>query len=210
MDFAITLELSPAIQRLDALRLKQLPFATALALTRTAEAARAELRAELPKRFTLRNRFVEQGIRIEPATKRKQSAAVFWRAPGGAGRRAFADLLARQEVGGRTVPKGRYTALPRAVKRSGSGLIPRSQRPRALLQRKNVFVEKLGNRGAAIVQRVGRGRSATLRVLYRLTTKPSVYRPRWEFRATAERVARKTFRKEFGAAFARAIASGRG
>lgn len=202
----IDLQLSPALQALSDLKRKQLPFATAVALTKTAQAAQKTIRAQLPDRFTIRSPFVERGVRIEAATKAKQEAAVLWRAPGGSDRRGFAKYLARQEVGGVTDPRGRYTALPRKVKRGAKGLIGKANRPSALLKRKTVFIDENG-RNAAIYQRVGK--KAPPRLLYYLTEKPARYKPRWQFRETAMNEARKVFKREFGKAFAKALATRR-
>ncbi len=205
-DLKIDLDLSPALNALDDLRRSQLPFATALALTNSARFAQREIRQALPHRFEIRSPFIERGVRIETASKANLEAAVLWRAPGGPDRRGFAKYLARQETGGITQPTGRYTALPRRVKRGATGLIGKANRPAALLKRRNVFVQDDG-KNAAIYQRVGK--KAPPRLLYYLTEKPARYRPRWEFRETAVAAVRRVWRREFGKAFAKAIATRR-
>ena len=47
----------------------QVPFAMALALTRTVEEAREEARNRLPSQFTIRNTWVSKGFRVERARK---------------------------------------------------------------------------------------------------------------------------------------------
>lgn len=56
---------------------KQFVFAGVLALTWTAKDSQAAVKSELPKRFTLRNKWTIGGIRIIPATKQTQVAEVY-------------------------------------------------------------------------------------------------------------------------------------
>src|SRR5260370_40269244 len=55
---------------------RQIPFALARALTRTAQDAQSDVRSDLPRRFTIRNTWVSRSIRITPATKAKPEAIV--------------------------------------------------------------------------------------------------------------------------------------
>lgn len=55
----------------------QTPFATALALTKTAQLAQADVRSHLAESFTLRNGWVSKGIRVDPARKNSLSAMVY-------------------------------------------------------------------------------------------------------------------------------------
>lgn len=72
----LTLDATELLGAVDELVERQLPFAQALALTRTAIAARDDLRRRLPGYFTIRNRYVGRGIRSTKATKRDQTAMV--------------------------------------------------------------------------------------------------------------------------------------
>lgn len=206
----IDLENSSALLGLERARRDQLPFATALALTRTAQEAQEAERDEIPRRFETRGTYLERGVRIKAATKRAPQAAVFWRAPGGAARRSFADTLARHETGGVKAPRGRALAIPVAEpRRTKGGKIRKAALPAALLKRKRTFVAPF-NRGAdaGIFQRVGK-RRYPIRLLYHLTSETVRIRERWEFVDTARELARREYPKQFGKAFAKAIATRR-
>lgn len=202
-EITIRLDVSPAVKALDDLKRKQIPIALAQALTRTAQAGQAEIRRDLPSRFTIRSPFIARNVRIEAARKSDPVAAVFWRGPQGS---RFGETLARHEVGGKKHPQRRYLAIPRGVKRGSGGKIPKSQRPGALLKRKRVFTQEVAG-GKAVFRRESKGRNPTL--LYFLTPRPANIVDRFEFKAQAERVARAVFRKEFGRAFAKAIRTAR-
>lgn len=206
-DLHIDLEISSALQGLDDLRRRQIPYALALSLTRTAQAAQSEIRGSLPERFTIRSPFVERGVRIQAATKIRPEAVVYWRGPEGNSGRRFVESLARQEVGGAKRPQDRTLAIPLAVRRRGSGKISKAQRPGSLLKKPRVFIQNVGS-GAAIFQRMA-SRKAPLRMLYYLTRKPAHINPRFEFRSTARAVAQRVWRREFGMAFAQALATRR-
>lgn len=203
LETSLDLNIPDVVQRFDDIRRRQLPFATALSLTRTAAEAQSEIRRGLPSRFTIRNDFISRGVRMKKATKRSPSAVVEWSAPGGPRRAGFAKRLAIQETGGKKRPSRRYLALPRGVKRGKTGTIPRSKTPGRLLKRKNVFIRDVQG-GAAIFQRVGR---ALPRLLYYLTPQTADVDARFEFRETAARTARRIYPREFGRALAQALAS---
>ena len=203
----IDLENSDALLALDNLRRRQLPFAQALALTKTAQAAQKAIRTSLPTRFEIRNNFLERGVRIQAATKRNQQSAVFWRAPGGVARRGFAQSLARQETGGSKRPMKKYLAIPReANKRRGAGgRIPKRWQPAQVLKRKDTFVARAGS-GLAIYRRRGKGR-LPLETLYFLSSRQIKVPEAFGFVATARDAARKIYKTEFGRAFAKALAT---
>lgn len=203
-DLRIDLELSPVLRSLDDLKRRQIPFATALALTRTAQHAQREVVRTLPERFTIRSPFIARGVRVQPATKASQEAAVYWRGPTGS---RFGETLARHETGGTKRPANRYLALPRAVKRGAGGRIPKGQRPATVLKRKRVYTQELASGAKAIYQRGPKG--SPPRLLYFLTPRPARIAPDFRFRETARDAARKVFKREFGKAFAKAIASRR-
>lgn len=199
----LTLETSGALNALSDLKRKQIPFATARALTRTAQAAQAEIRKDLPEHFKIRSPFIGANVRIQAARKSDPVAAVLWRGPASS---RFAESLARHEVGGLKRPARRYLAIPRGVKRGAGGKIPKSQRPAALLKRKRVYTQEVAG-GKAVFRRESKG--APPKLLYFLTPRAATIEAEWEFRATAERVARRVFRKEFGKAFAAALRTAR-
>ena len=201
----LDLQTSDALLGLRDVQRRQIPFAQALALTRTAQAAQQEIRQGMSKRFTLRSSFVERGVRIKAATKRSPAAEVFWRAPGGGSRRSFVDRLAIQETGGTVRPPKRTIPIPRDVRRGKGGIIPKSQRPARLLDHRNVFLQDARG-GAVILQRVGKGRP---RLLFFLTDKPTRFEPRFDFKATARATARRVYNREFGKAFSKALATRR-
>jgi hypothetical protein len=134
---------------MDELAKRQIPFALARALTMTAKDAQADVRADLPNRFTIRRPFVPNSVRITPATKSRPEAVV------GVGQ--LASFMARQEQGGTKTAAGHRVAVPVKVKRSKRDLITAANLPRAVRSKPRSFMLAKGS-GAGIMRRVGRDR----------------------------------------------------
>lgn len=97
----------------------QMPFATALALTRTAKAAKEEVERQLPSLIDRPTPYTMHGFRLYPATKRKLVAEVDFRESFGSGT-AARDYLAPQVYGGARKLKAFEKSLQR------TGLLPAS------------------------------------------------------------------------------------
>jgi len=101
---------------------KDVRFASALMLTRTAQDSQAEIKRQLPRRFEIRNRAVVDGIRIQAATKSKLVASVG----------SIDDFMALQEEGGtKQSRRGKSLAVPdtrRDLTRREPGSIRRTSR----------------------------------------------------------------------------------
>lgn len=106
MPFIVTLHTDPLVAHLGDLRSRQLPFATALALNRTAEEGQAAVRARIFQRgFIVRSaqsaRFLARSVKFgrgDRATKDRLSATVRIEPPGRGGGRS--GLLGFLEEGG--------------------------------------------------------------------------------------------------------------
>lgn len=174
----LTADITAATQSLSDLQLRHAPFATARALTDAARDARDAVRADLPHRFNIRKPWVAKGINIEGATKSHLVAHVF-------SRDAF---MSEQEDGG-TRAKSLARAIP--VGRLGdvhqNKVIPQSQRPRALLAKKNVFYQS-----GKIFERRGKN----IETLY-LIRKSVRIRPRFGMALTVRSVALRVFARYF-------------
>jgi hypothetical protein len=130
---------------------RQTPFATALALTWTAQDAQAVLRGGLERHFTIRDRWTTRGIRIEPAKKRWLSAAVG----------SVDSYMARQVEGGtKSALDAADLAVPLGIRKHPKQRTGRSRWPGALLQKPGHFVAPLpggGKRLAAHREMLPRG-----------------------------------------------------
>ena len=103
---------------------KQVRFAAAKALTRTAQAAQAEVKRQLPKRFTIRTNWVPNGIRIRPANTSTLSASVL----------VMNRFMALQETGGdKTSPFGEALGVPVGARPTPQSVTRPSKFPGALL-----------------------------------------------------------------------------
>jgi hypothetical protein len=174
---------------------KQVPFAIAKSLTMTAQDAQKEIKRELLLRFTIRNRHVPRGIRIKAATKRRPIAEVG----------SIDAFMKLQETGGVKKPRrSRRLAIPtRQVRRTKTGRVRKAQRPRQLLNRKNVF-EARSRKGAVIFQRTRTG----LKALYILRPSAQI-KPRFGLRSTATKVAERRGQRNFVRAMAVAMRTAR-
>lgn len=176
---------------------KQVPFATALALTRTAQDAQFEVRRQLPSRFIIRNSWISQGIRITPATKSTLESAVY----------SKDDFMVRQETGGTKTPiSGSSIAVPEAVRTNKRGIVTAANRPRALLNKPRTFIATIGGvRG--IWQRTTKKRKP-LRLLFALV--PSVrVSARFGFEKTVRAIVESRFARQFQLAFLQALRTAR-
>jgi hypothetical protein len=169
---------------------RHVPFALARALTWTAKDAQTDVRDDLPKRFTLRNSWVKNGIRITPATKASPQAIVG----------SLEPFMERQEIGGPKRPRGRHRiAVPKA---KPSKVIPRAQRPAAVRNTPRVFTIA-GAFGGGIVRRQGKHRYP-LQVLYWLKRGVHV-KPAFGFKGTTAATVRDRFGPNFVESLSQAI-----
>lgn len=121
---------------------KELPFAVALALTRTAQAIQEAEMNNISDKFTVRGTWLRKGGRfgvgITPATKHNLMAVVESRAP----------WLFQHEEGGERDPRHLHRYSPtQNIRRTGKELIKKAERPGA--------VRAEGKRGFIIKTRSG-------------------------------------------------------
>jgi hypothetical protein len=179
---------------------RQIPFATALALTRTAKEVQREEIEHIRKAFTVRGSWLREGgrfgVRITPATKDNLVAVVESRAP----------WLEAHEEGTVRTPEGTHFAIPQKdIRRTKTQVIARSQRPKAL--KRSFKIETM--RGVPLLlQRVGRGKRSILRVMYQLAGRAKIA-PRLRFFETGRAVVDKVWRRIFSEALERAIRTAR-
>jgi hypothetical protein len=186
---------------LDALRYRQLPYATSLALTALArKVARAEVKnlagvLDKPTPFTLNS------VAVIAARKERLVATVLVK-----------DIAARYlepfEFGGKHVLNGRALLNPKNVALNQYGNLPRTMLAR-LKGRRGVFVgvvaTKDGRRISGVWQRLARGH---LKLLIRFGQALEV-KQHLGWGAKAEATVRRWFDAEFTAAFRRALATAR-
>jgi hypothetical protein len=167
---------------------RQIPFASAKALTKLALEARDEVRAGLkPPRFEIRSTWVSRGITITPAKKSdwpNASSVV-------GSRDAF---MVQQETGGTKQPKfAGALAIPTKagqkiaiVRRTGAGKIPKRGRPKVLIAAGKAFVK---DGEVRLRQAVGTGPGRAPPIFF---LRPQAHlRARFEFRKTVEGIVEK-------------------
>lgn len=160
----------------------QMNFAVAKALTMTARDVQAEVKRNMPERFTLRRQWIVSGIRMEPATKYNLESMVY-------SRDKFMDL---QEFGGPKDPRGHYIAIPtKLVRRTPTQMIRKADRPKALGDKAEI-VDFKGKKYLALKRpRKGRGKQE-LRLLYLLVPRAQI-KGRLKLREDAVRIAKANF-----------------
>ena len=117
-------DLGKAAKDFDDVAKRQVPFALALALTRTAQEVRDQLRSTLGAHFTVRSKWVERSLQIDRAEKRD------------------ADPTAR--VGSLYLPMGLHAVGGTKKSRQGDVAIPVGARPTdEAVTKPNLFPSKL-------------------------------------------------------------------
>jgi len=230
---AASVDISRAIRKLGRMD-RNVRFAAAVALTRTAQDMQAEVRRELRASFTLRNDFTSKAVVIQPATRDSLSAAVLVGTRTEAFRR-IRDALRLQVTGGSKSPtQGRSIAVPLVgVRRNKRDIITRANRPRQLLGNGTVadqveagraggrgnrrpgraqpFILEVNGRRMIVRRNKARGRKTegdqfTILYLLEATTRQ---RARFDFEGAAIREARRRFGPQFERAMAQALATAR-
>lgn len=144
----ITIDADKVGREIDDFVEKQLPFATARALTWTAKDAEISIDKSLPYSFTLRNKFLQNSTRITPATKRKLQSEVGFLNDG----RYKTDFMELQTESGTKKPRGKNVAIPASSRglthvrrgKNSRGVIRRNLKPAVLLNdRKQYFKGKI-------------------------------------------------------------------
>ncbi|MBF0339678.1 MAG: hypothetical protein HQL95_01780 [Magnetococcales bacterium] len=141
-----------SLSKLMATTEKQVKYATAVALTKTAKDIQSAVREDLPNRFTIRTGWVAKGIIIKPATKTNLVAEVCVKD----------DFMKIQESGGeKTEESGKSVSIPFAARQNKQDTTRPSKFPRALLGKEGFFIaplstKKNGSARHGVWQRYGR------------------------------------------------------
>ncbi len=210
MDIQVEHNIGDFARWLDRITLDQLPYATAVALTRTAQNVQDVLRQRLTRQFTIRNGWVARGIQVQAASKRdtlrRMNAVVG----------SLDPFMERQELSGRKKGRtGRDVAVPLDIRRNKRDRTPPGKWPKALLRKggrkRPYFIGTIASgkyRGEQAVFRREGSTPYPLRVAYLLV--PDVDVPaRWELRRTADEIAPRAFPFQMDTALERAIQSAR-
>lgn len=108
--------ISETIRLLDERGRKQIRFATAVALTKTAKLAQAAVVDELRSRFDRPTPYTLKSLYIKPATKQNLQAMVYLKdqAIGGKNNKSLAEIIGHQFTGGTRIRKRIEAAFTRA------------------------------------------------------------------------------------------------
>lgn len=192
---------------------KNVEFANAVALTRTAQAGQTDVRTDLKSKFTLRNTWTERGIRISPATPDKLEAEVYskdW-------------YMTQQEEGAQRAPKEGEDSLflrgedfYRVTKAAENRVVAKRYRPGPIVGRKinkNVVYKGRFRSGAGFIgvakpaseMRKGERR---FYILYILVKKRANIRARKFFFSNIDAAWNKRFQKNYDDAWKQYVLGG--
>ena len=180
---------------LDRVQKKQVPFATARALTWTAQDAQKEIIIKIPSIFNITKKwYLKQqptGIKITPAKKLRLIASVYTNA-------YFAKL---QEFGGTKRPrKGKNLLIP-------TDRVPKSRRKSGgagiMLKQKKTFSTRSG-----VYRRKGPKKRSVVELLF-WRSRDADIKPRFGFRRMAHDIAKRRFARNFKRSLSKALATAR-
>ncbi len=176
---------------------RQIPFARAVALNRTAKKVQDhELKRELPGKLKVRGTWarpgVKFGVNIRFAKKTDDSAEVFSRAP----------WLDFQERGGTKTPSGKVLLIPKigGARPTAGAVVVRRLKPRKG-NAKIFFHPKF----KGVFRQVGRGKNKRLQMLFSFTTGSARVKKRISFEQTGAQIAAQNFGAEFDRAYRDAL-----
>jgi hypothetical protein len=216
------------VEKLTKAVIRQLPFATANALNKTALTFQEVKRRDFRSTFLLRRKpFIEQqGVKVLRGFAKKDKLEIT------VGVDDKADFLSKFEPGGVKRPQGEHLAIPSPKSLDRSKVIPRNMRPRALdiadgvaqgitVRRKKGTVTpgKIRRAGqglrrtfevpeVGIFQRRGRGAASTTHPLY-LYGRQARIQPELRYIERAREIMSRKFNDNFRQEFAKAIKTAR-
>ena len=175
---------------------KQIPFATAVALTRVAQGAVNEVRGTLPRKFNLRSHRLPKGIQMNRAEKKDWPNIT-------ADVGSKDDFMVLQETGGiKKAKSGSHVAVPtRLVKRTKGGKIRKAQKPSSIMVKKGAI-----KTSSHIIRK--RTKRNPLALMYTLKSAVRI-KPVFGMEETVVQHSRATYGKHFKREFAAALASQR-
>jgi hypothetical protein len=194
-------DIDKALKRLAEIEKKQVPFATAKALTETAREIQREMPKQVEKDLDQPIGFTKRGFYVVSAKKSDLKAIVGIKD-------IQAGYLGLQVSGGTARPRKRALLSPAGVNLNKYGNMARNK-VKQLLARPDVFSGTV--RGiAGIWQYQGKagkpGRKLKLLIRYK---DQQEYRPRFKFYDAAEAIARASFRRNFDTALSAALRTAR-
>jgi hypothetical protein len=222
MKISVKVDLSGLERMLQRLEKKQVPYATALALTRTAQDAATALNAELPQYISKPTSFTQKAFTQRKAEKHDLRAVVFAKG-------VQAKYLRYQVLGGDRAPNKKAQRLPSNINLNAFGNIPRGEITRLIALAKaggrltKYKGKKLGisskldlfygdpghGKPPGIYKRVVQGGQHILVPLIVFTQQSVHYKPRFPMRAIVQRVVNQRFRAHFAIAMREAKATAR-
>lgn len=195
INISVSSNIAETIKRLQA-QAKQVPFAAAVALTKTAQSAAADVQQAMPTEIDRPIPFTVKSIGWQMATKATLRSAVFIRP-------LAAPYLAPLITGGVAKPKKRALLDPTNVPLNQYGNLPRGK-IKQLLARKDVFSGKVHG-VPGIWQRLKRG-GVKLVVRYEPSQQK---RAQFHFPDLVRKSVEKNFGRHFDEALRKAIATAR-
>lgn len=204
---------------------KQVNYATAVALTKTAKRAQAALPADMDRELDRPTPFTKGSIFVTPANKNNLTAVIGFKDraatymlkqiaggtvnPGRAGLRLPATVGLNQYG---NIPKGLIAKLIAVAKKEGKGLTKRKSRTIKVSNKVELFYGDPADVGAhhfppGIYKRIDLGGRHQLIPIVIFPRVAAHYKPRFHFRRNVERVVRDVFPGEFNTAFNNAMAS---
>lgn len=207
LDLSFKKDIKRVTARLSRVQKKQVPFATALALTKTAQAIQRAETKQLDTKLDKPTKYTKGAIGYKSANKKSRliSASVFVK-----------DIQARylkyQVFGGTRRGKGQGTGVPVGAKLNVYGNIPGRRRKAAAwrkgqtLAKKSFIATISGIPG--VWAKTGGKRNPKLRLMVAFEKRVR-YRKRFPFFRIAEKTAKSTFLKNFNRALSTALRTAR-
>ncbi|KWR88779.1 hypothetical protein [Cupriavidus sp. IDO] len=203
LDISVRFDVKALNKQLDALAVKQLPFATAQAINAVAKKLQAAERENMAKVLDKPTPFTLNSVSVKLANKSSLTAMVYVKD-------IAAAYLLPYEAGGPNKLNARALIKPVGQKVNQYGNLPRTTVKR-LAAKKNVFIGKVKTSAGEVDgvwqrSKATRGKKAGLKLLVKFQDAHEA-KQRLGYQDLARKVVGASFRRELGAALARAVAT---